>query len=73
MSDITKKVEYRIDKVTFARKMCSFCGGTGKVEGKLKTNNCPYCVNGVATIEHQTSVSLMDALQDLGLIKTTGK
>lgn len=78
MTDIKNKVEYRVEKVTYAQKMCSYCGGTGKVEGKYKTANCPYCRNGVATIEHQTSVSLMDALKDLGLIrkenneKTTG-
>jgi tRNA(Ile2) C34 agmatinyltransferase TiaS len=63
------KVEYLVTRVTYAHKMCSYCGGTGKVEGKFRVEKCPYCKNGVATIEHQASVSLMDALKELGLIK----
>jgi ribosomal protein S27AE len=69
MADIANKADYLVTKVTYTHKMCSYCGGTGKVESKFRVEKCPYCKNGVAAIEHQTSISLMDALKELGLIK----
>ena len=68
MADITNKVEYRVTQVTYARKMCTACGGTG-FQDKERRRACTYCRNGVAIIEHQTSISLLDALHNLGLIK----
>ena len=68
MADITNKVEYRVTQVTYARKMCTACGGTGFTD-KERRRACNYCRNGIATIEHQTDINLLDALHNLGLIK----
>ena len=69
MSNISNTVEYQVTKITYAKKMCSYCGGTSKITRGYKDVTCPECKNGVATIQHQTSVNLIDALIDLKLIK----
>lgn len=49
--------------------MCSYCGGTGKISRGNKQEACRECNNGIALIEHQTEVDLLDALEELKLIK----
>ena len=66
--DITNKVLYRVKRVTFARKMCRVCGGSGKRNNKSGSNEqCMNCLNGVETIEHQTEVSLRTAIIEIGI------
>ncbi len=62
------RVEFRIKRVTFYRKQCPMCGGTGKRSQGYKEVPCGSCRNGVAEHEHHTEVSLLDALLELGLI-----
>lgn len=67
-----QKIKYNVKKVTEMRKMCSACGGTGKIErrfgvGQFKTENCLHCTNGVAIMEHHTEISLIEALTELGI------
>ncbi|HBL73847.1 MAG: hypothetical protein A2W90_14550 [Bacteroidetes bacterium GWF2_42_66] len=70
MSDeLTSRVVFRVKRITYARRMCSYCGGTAKVTRGYKQETCPECKNGVAVFEHQTEVDLLDALEELKLIK----
>ena len=73
--DITDKVLYRVKKVTFIRKQCRVCGGSGKRNNKSgSAENCLNCLNGVETVEHMTEVSLRTAILEIGienLIKKT--
>lgn len=65
------KTEFRVKKVTYMRKQCTNCGGTGKREQKIngifKQVPCSWCQNGIAKVEHMTDVSLLDALTELGI------
>lgn len=70
MSELSK-IEYRVKKVTFARKQCTICGGTGKreqkINGMFKQVPCCHCINGITKIEHITEIDLLDALTELGI------
>ena len=67
------KTEFRVKKVTYMRKQCTNCGGTGKREQKIngifKQVPCSWCQNGIAKIEHMTDVSLTEALNEIGIYK----
>ena len=73
--DLTDKVLYRVKKVTFIRKQCRVCGGSGKRNNKSgSAENFYNCKQGVETVEHQTDISLRTALLEIGienLIKNT--
>jgi hypothetical protein len=67
-NDITQEFRYRVEKVTFSRKQCRVCGGTGKRNNKSGSNEpCLNCQNGVETVEHGTDVSLRTALLEIGI------
>lgn len=72
--DQNNRIEYRVKKITIMRKMCPSCRGTGKIERKIagggfKTDSCIHCTNGVAPIEHQTEITLKEALNEIGIYK----
>ena len=73
--DLTDKVLYRVKKVTFARKQCRVCGGSGKRNNRSGSDEkCMNCLNGVETVEHMTEISLRTAILEIGienLIKKT--
>jgi hypothetical protein len=66
------EIRYTVKKLTIGHKMCTTCGGTGKIEvkvvgGAFKNQPCAWCLNGVAKIEHITEIDLVQALTELGI------
>jgi DnaJ-class molecular chaperone len=61
-----KRTEYILKKVTYSSVMCKVCGGTGTIQNGRK---CIECKQGVALIQHQTEIGLIEALNELRLIK----
>lgn len=68
------KVEYRVKRVTIAIRQCQSCGGVGSREygyaGRKFRKPCTAagCQNGNIKIEHETEISLVEALKEIGLI-----
>ena len=59
-------VRYEVSKVTTVRRMCPCCNGTKVYRGR----KCGNCIDGIAEHTQTTGVSLIEALTDLGLIKS---
>lgn len=59
-------VQYLVKKRTEHRRQCVSCMGTGLNGNGTK---CLQCTNGVAVHWHETEISLLDALNELKLIK----
>lgn len=70
-------VHYRVKRVTYSRRQCRVCGGTGKRNSRSGSDEkCLNCLNGVENIEHQTEVDMKIALEEMGirkLIENTAK
>jgi len=58
-------VRYEVSKVTTVKRVCPCCNGTKVYHGR----KCGNCIEGIAAHTVTTSVSLIDALIDLGLVK----
>lgn len=59
-------VQYLVKKRTEQHRQCTSCVGTGL---QYNGRKCIQCVNGVAVQWHETEMSLIEALAELGLIK----